>query len=206
MESDEFIAFHTDDERGVLTEARKGDDFFEVAKQEANLYIHPDDLEEYLKTLNRMFLSETLDHNKVYELTFRRIEKGTPFYVQMKISRMEDDERFIVLAISDVDELMRQRRAEERIQEERIVYARLHALTGNFIVVYVVDPETNRYREFSATDDYEKGFAQEKEGENFFDKVREVARVYNYPEDLPRFLTAFTKENMMEGNCSVVLL
>ena len=145
-----------------------------------------------------MFLSETLDHNKVYELTYRRIEKGTPFYVQMKISRMEDDERFIVLAISDVDELMRQRRAEERIQEERIVYARLHALTGNFIVVYVVDPETNRYREFSATDDYEKGFAQEKEGENFFDKVREVARVYNFPEDLPRFLTAFTKENMME--------
>ena len=197
METDEFIAFHTDDERGVLTEARRGDDFFERCKQEANLYIHPDDLDEYLKVMNRAFLSETLDHNRVFELTYRRIEKGTPFYVQMKISRMEDDARFVVLSISDVDELMRQRRAEERIQEERIVYARLHALTGNFIVVYVVDPETNSYREFSATDDYEKGFAQAKKGKNFFDKVREVASLYNYPEDLNRFLTAFTKENIL---------
>ena len=130
-------------------------------------------------------------------MTFRRIERETPFYVQMKISRMEDDDRIIVLAISDVDELMRQRRAEARIREERIVYARLHALTGNFIVVYVVDPETDRYREFSATDDYEKGFAQAKEGENFFGKVREVGSQYNYPEDLNRFLTAFTKENIL---------
>lgn len=121
MESEEFIAFHTDDARGVLSEARRGGAFFELCKQEANLYIHPDDLEAYLKTMNRAFLSETLDHTKVYELTFRRIEKGIPFYVQMKISRMEDDDRFIVFSISDVDELMRQRREEEKIQEERIV-------------------------------------------------------------------------------------
>lgn len=197
METDEFIAFHTDDACGVLNEARQGNDFFEAAMREANAFIHPDDLEVYLKTMNRDFLSETLRHNRVHELTFRRIERGTPFYVQMKISRMEDDERFIVFSISDVDELMRQRRAEEKIQEERIVYARLHALTGNFIVVYVVDPETNHYRQFSATVDYEKGFAQEKTGENFFDKVREVASVYNYPEDLNRFLTSFTKENIL---------
>jgi diguanylate cyclase (GGDEF)-like protein len=92
---------------------------------------------------------------------------------------------------------MRQRRLEERMQEERIVYARLHALTGNFIVVYVVDPETNHYREFSATDNYVESFAQAKEGEEFFDKVREVARLYNHPDDLNRFFTAFTKENIM---------
>ncbi|MBR3742041.1 MAG: EAL domain-containing protein [Clostridia bacterium] len=197
LDTDEFIAFHTDDERGVLSEARRGENFFEAANQEAKIYIHPDDLEEYLKVMNREFLSKTLNHAKVYELTFRRIERGTPFYVQMKISRMEDDPRFIVFAISDVDELMRKRREEEKIQEERVVYARLHALTGNFIVVYVVDPETDHYREFSATDDYEKGFAQEKTGEDFFGKVRDAACIFNYPEDLNRFLTSFTKENVL---------
>lgn len=120
-----------------------------------------------------------------------------PFYVQMKVSRMEDDKRYIVIAISDVDELMRQRRAEEQIKEERIVYARLHALTGNVICVYVVDPETNSYREFGATDDYVENFAQAKEGKDFFETVREVASLYNYPHDLKRFLSAFTKENIM---------
>ena len=110
---------------------------------------------------------------------------------------MEDDPRFLVIAVSDIDELMRKRRAEERIQEERIIYARLHAITGNFMVVYVVDPETGRYREFSATDNYVESFAQAKEGKNFFDKVREAAVVFNYPDDLNRFLTTFTKENVL---------
>ena len=41
----------------------------------------------------------------------------------------------------------------QRLRGERVIYARLHALTGNFICVYVVDPETDQYREFSATDD-----------------------------------------------------
>ena len=197
MESNEFSAYHTNDERGVLSELRSGTDFFELCKQEAKFYVHHDDLDEYIKTLDRTYLSETLVNSKMCELTYRRIDKGTPFYVQMKISRMEDDKRFLVLAIFDVDELMRQRQAEERIQEERIIYARLHALTGNFIVVYVVDPETDRYREFSATSDYEEKYAQAKEGTNFFDKVREVAKVYNHPDDLNRFLNAFTKENIL---------
>ena len=196
-DSGDYIEFHTDDERGVLKEARRGKRFFDGLEQEAKLYVHQADRAALLRAMDRSCLTEALDKNRVVELTYRRLKEGRSFYVQMKITRMEDDPRFIVIAVSDIDELMRQRRAEERIQEERIVYARLHALTGNFIVVYVVDPETNRYREFSATDNYEKGFAQAKEGEDFFEKVREAAIVFNYPEDLNRFLTTFTKENVM---------
>ena len=60
-----------------------------------------------------------------------------------------------------------------------------------------MDPETDRYREFSATDDYAESFAQAKEGTDFFGTVRDVARVYNYPGDLKRFLSVFTKENIL---------
>ena len=84
------------------------------------------------------------------------------------------------------------RREEERLQEERAVYARLQALTGNFIVVYVVDPETGNYREFSATDDFKENFAQAKEGSDFFDKVRKEAHAFNHPDDMERFLSAVT--------------
>ena len=85
----------------------------------------------------------------------------------------------------------------KRIEEERIIYARLHAITGNFIVVYVVDPETDGYREFSATDSYVETFAQAKDGTDFFGTVREAARRHNHPEDLDRFLSAFTKDNIL---------
>lgn len=88
-------------------------------------------------------------------------------------------------------------REEERLQEERAVYARLQALTGNFIVVYLVDPQTGNYREFSATDDYVESFAQAKDGADFFAKVRQEAPAFNHPDDLQRFLSAFTRENVM---------
>ena len=41
----------------------------------------------------------------------------------------------------------------KKVSDEATIYARLQAITGNFIVVYVVDPETNNYWEFSSTDD-----------------------------------------------------
>ena len=152
-------AGYTDESLGALAEARRGTDFFESCKRDAGQYVHPEDRETFVKTMNRDFLAEALEQSPVYEMTYRRILDGKPLCVRMRISRMADDPRFLVITVSDIDEWMRQRLAEERIQEERVVYARLHALTGNFIVVYVVDPETERYCEFSATDDYVESFA-----------------------------------------------
>ena len=56
------------------------------------------------------------------------------------------------------------RAAYDEARSANVIYARLNAITGNFICVYVIDPQTGRYREFSATDDYEESFAQAKEG------------------------------------------
>ncbi len=197
IDTDEFVDFHTDDQHGVLTEERRGSDFFESCIREAGIYVHPEDRESFVRAMNRKTLTESLAKNNRFEMTFRRIVDGKPLYVKMTITRMEDDKRYIVIAVSDIDELMKQRQAEEQIREERVVYARLHALTGNFICVYVVDPQTDRYREFSATDDYTDSFSQAKEGTDFFRTVREVAKTYNHPDDLDRFLMAFTKENVM---------
>ena len=95
-----------------------------------------------------------------------------------------------------LEENKRLKTACEKAQEELEIYARLHALTGSFIVVYVVDPETESYREFSATDDYTESFAQAKDGTDFFRTVREAASIFNHPDDLEWFLAAFTKENV----------
>ncbi len=197
MDTDEFIEFHTDDENGVLSEARRGADFFEGCERDAKYFVHSEDQAAFVQAMNRQFLEEALGRNKVFELVYRRIKGGDPFYVRMRVSRMEDDARFIVLAVADIDEQMKQRRIEERMMEERVIYARLHAITGNFICVYVVNPENDSYREFSATDDYVESFAQAKDGGDFFGTVREAARTFNYSEDLNRFLSIFTKENVM---------
>ena len=197
MDTDEFIEFHTDDDFGVLTEARRGADFFEGCGRDAKLFVHPDDQAAFVEAMDRDFLEDALEQTHIFELVYRRIKGGEPFYVRMRVSRMEDDDRIVVIAVADVDEQIKRRRAEERMIEERIVYARLHALTGNFICVYVVDPETGSYHEFSATDGYEASFAQAKEGVDFFATVRKAAQIFTHPNDMNRFFSVFTKENVM---------
>ena len=195
-ETGEFIEFHTDDEHGVLEEVRRGEYFFERCKYEVNSSVHQDDRESFLKTLDRENCLGDLDSNNVKELIYRRIKDGRTFYVMMKISRMEDDRRFIVIAVSDVDELVRQRKAEKRIEEEHVIYSRLHALTGNFICVYVADPETGSYREFSSVSQYEY-FNQPKSGTDFFEVLRDSARIYSHPDDRNRVLLMLTKEHIL---------
>ena len=197
MDTDEFIEFQTKDTYGVLNEVRRGSDFFESCKREAKLYVHQDDQAAFVKAMNRQFLEEALAGNKVYELTYRRIKGGDPFYVLMNVSRMEDDGRFIVIAVKNIDELVRQRRAELLREEERIIYARLHAIADIRMVVYVVDPETDNYHEFSASSNYEESLKLAKEGTGFFAAAREAARIYIHPDDLNRFLSVFTKKNIL---------
>ena len=196
LDTEEYTEYRTDDDTGTLTEVRRGWHFFETCRLEAEQVVHPDDRAMVISALDRKTLVAALDRNRTFVMTYRLISEGGPVYVSSRICRMQDDGRYIVLGVSDVDELMKQRRATERMKEEQIAYARLSALTGDFLCIYVVVPETGRYRDFSATQSYQS-FAQAKEGQDFFEKVREAARTYNHPDDLNRFLSAFTRENIM---------
>lgn len=198
MDTDTFIEYHTDDVLGVLTEARRGSDFFESCERDAKQFIHPEDQAAFTQAMDREFLTRALEKERVYELTYRKLRDGGCFYVSMRVTRSEDDPRVIVIAVSDIDELMKKREQEKRVQEERAIYARLHALTGNFICVYVVDPLTEHYREFSATNAYEKSFSQAKEGSDFFAVLRQAARVYAHPEDRERVIPMFNMDRVME--------
>lgn len=104
MDTNELIEFHTDDEHGVLSEVRKGRDFFEGCERDARLYVHPEDQEAFIKAMNRDFLEAALNASRMYEMTYRRIKGGRTFYVKMKVSRVEEDQNLIVIAVSEFDE------------------------------------------------------------------------------------------------------
>ena len=197
MDTGEYVEYHTDDAPGVLAEARRGTDFFESCEREAALYVHQEDREAFVRAMKPDFLTGALSGGRVFELVYRRIKGGAAFYVQMKVSLMEEDHRFIVVAVMDIDELMTKRLAEDRLREERAVYARIHALTGTFIVICVVDPETDRYRKFSSAAGAEGDLLPSKSGADFFGRVRKTAADYCHPEDLDRFLAAFTRERVL---------
>ena len=196
LDSEEFIEFQTDDESGTLTEARRGWHFFEQCMIDIEQAIYPDDRAIVREALDRKKLVKKLDRNKTVVVNYRLLQEERATYVSMRISRMTDDERYIVIGVMDVDEQMKQRHAAERMKEERIAYARLSALTGDYLCIYVVVPETGYYREFSASASYEKLF-QAKTGGDYFAATREAALSIIHPEDQNRFLSTFTRENIL---------
>lgn len=196
LDSEEYIEFQTDDESGTLTEARRGWHFFEQCMIDIEQAIYPDDRAIVREALDRKKLVKKLDRNKTVVVNYRLLQKDRATYVSMRISRMTDDERYIVIGVMDVDEQMKQRHAAERMKEERIAYARLSALTGDYLCIYVVVPETGYYREFSASASYEK-LVQAKTGGDYFAATREAALSIIHPEDQNRFLSTFTRENIL---------
>lgn len=196
LETEEFIEYLTDDENGLLSETRRGTDFFESCKIDAQEVVHRDDRVLFLNALDKETLLKNLNKNKTFIMTYRLLKDDRPMYVTMKISRMEDDDRFIIIGVSDVDDQIKQQKAAERMEEERIAYKRLNALTGDFLCVYVIDPESDYYREYSSSPGFDT-YNLPKEGKDFFGETIINSRNAIYPEDLERFVSQFSKEKVL---------
>ena len=196
LDSEEFIQYRSDEKSGDLQELRRGYHFFEECQTEAEELVYPDDRELVQKALDRRTLVKALERNRSFVLTYRLLQDGRPSYVTLKVSRMVDDDRFIILGLTDTDEQVKMSRAAERVREEQIAYGRINALAGDFLAVYVIDPESGRYREFSATKGYET-LEQAKEGTDFFGVTRKAAEKAVFPEDMNLFLSAVTEENVL---------
>jgi len=196
METEEYIEYQTGSENGALSEKRRGNDFFDSCKREANIYVYPDDRNNFVRAMDKGTLNAALGRSNSFMMSYRLITDKAPAYVNMKVSRMEDDERYIIVGITDIDEQVKQRRYAERLSEERIAYTRINALAGDFLCIYVIAPQSGFYREYSATDGFES-FSLPKEGMDFFATAREMGRKLVYPGDLERYLSVFTKENVL---------
>ena len=170
------------------------------------LYVHPDDRNRLVDGLNKDRLIEQLDKNGSLVMIYRLLPKNARVsselnfedstYVSLRVSRMEDDERYIVIGVSDVDEETKNRQMAARLKEESTAYARLSALSGEYICIYVVDPETGYYREYSSSNGFQM-FAIPKDGEGFFETSRREGRKVVYQDDLGLYLAMFTAENVL---------
>ncbi len=196
LDTQEFSEYHTDEDGGGLAEARRGQHFFAECQKNIRQRIYPDDRENIARLMNRDTLLANLRKTPHFMVTHRIIRNGAPCYVSMKISRMKDDDRFIVIGVTNIDEQIKHQRAMEQIREDHVAYTRLSALTGDFICVYVVNSATDAYREYRSPEKYED-LCLPKEGLNFFEHARQRILDYIFPEDLGRFLSLFVKEGIM---------
>ena len=196
LNTEEFISYQTDDENGTLIENRRGFHFFEECMDIIDEHVFEEDQESVKNTMDRLTLVEHLDQENTFMMTFRLKGEQEPGYVSMKITRMQDDDRFIIIALTDVSEQMKEHNAAAKMREEQIAYNRISALAGEFFSIYLVNPKDGSYREFSATSRFEN-FERFKEGEDFFSDSRVKAEKMLYPEDLGLFMSTITMEKVL---------
>lgn len=198
LETDSFIEYHSDVNKTDLLVERRGEDFFNQSRIDAKEVIYTEDQEEFLDSFHKDKILEALDEDRSYTITYRMLSDNHPTYFNMKISRMEDDDKHIIVGVSNIDAQMRMQEVNERLKQESITYNRISALAGNYICIYTVDPVTDNYLEYSATKDYE-GLGLDKEGKDFFKKAIKDGNKNVYAADIDRFNSAFTKENVLNS-------
>ena len=111
-DTEEFTEYRKGEESGALEEVRRGWHFFSDCKVELSESVCPDDKEAFLAAMNRKRLMKALAHKDTFVMTYMRLVRGKPVYVSMKISRMENDEQFIIIGFMDVDAEMREAMAQ----------------------------------------------------------------------------------------------
>ena len=114
----------------------------------------------------------------------------------LRASVIGDEKEEYRIMLQEADRRMEQRLAEERALEEHTAFTRISALGGEYLSIYIVDPETEHYHEYSANTAY-KSFGLPAEGEDFFNLTKALSRSLVYRKDLKRFMHAFTRENVL---------
>lgn len=195
-ETDEYIEYRAFDKNAELALVTKSEDFFNASYRDAQEVIYEEDRSEFLSKFTKENLLRTLDGQNAFVLIYRLMIDGKPQYVSMKVNRMKEDMRHIVIGVKNIDASMKERQAANRIKQEQATYTRVNALSAEFIAIYSIDPETCQYEQYSSNLMYD-GLGIRTSGENFFEESRMNAQKVIYHEDLEKFNAMFTRANVL---------
>lgn len=175
---------------------RHGEDFFHASRKDALNLIYKDDRDAFIEMFRKEKILAKLDEQGTFTHTYRLLSEGEPIYVSMKVMRMQHDRNHIIIGVRNVDAIIQQRIMLEKIRRNESILSRIMALSGNYICMYTVEPETEDYVEFSASDSY-KGLGFANNGTQFFKKATQNARMVILPEDQDLFFKHFTREEVL---------
>ena len=141
--------------------------------------VHPDDYEKTLTLIGEQ-IEQSEDHMDYCE--YRIIQKREKIVSKIVSQQAEFD------ALSE---------SFQKIHAENLTFSRVaQALATDYFSIYIVDPDTNRFVEYSANDAYDE-LGMEKSGEDFFSLSRRNMERLIYPEDKERFMAVFVKERIL---------
>ena len=198
MDTDEFVDFHTGDRRGVLTEARRGKDFFKTVREDAVKCSHPDDLNRFLAAFTKENVMAEIQENGIFTLVYRVMADGSPLHVRMDAAVVEEKEGArLIVGLNDIEAQHRQQEIDQETARQKEVYNQIaSSLAGQYDTLYYINLEDNTYSEISSTDEFKK-LNVPATGNDFFAESRRSIGKYVHPEDKAKVMAIHYKDVML---------
>ena len=115
MLTEEFIEYSSALEYQELKVEKSGDGFFEDCRKNLIRLVHPDDLKKALSVWEKDCLQKKLANGKSFSVNYRLMFDNNAVYINCKVIRMTgEDEGYILIAISNVDEQVRREQEYEQ--------------------------------------------------------------------------------------------
>ena len=181
----------------IMSSERHGENFFTGEMKNANQLVCEEDREMFKSIFTIENIKKELSEQGRFSIDYRIQKDGKVIYVNMKVMRMNGGKNLII-ALSNVDSQVKQKKLAEQAQQERLIYSRLMSLSGDFICMYVVNPETEEFTEYSVSEDYSK-LNLPKGGTDFFEITRTNSAKVLHPDDVEAFQKDFYKETVMDA-------
>ena len=174
--------------------------------------VHPDDYERITASINKQ-VAESSDHMDYAEYRIIRKDKAVRWvddyghylntstyggiytvFISDITEKHEQIQSNIATQMATIEAL---NEALKKVHVEHITFSKIaQALAGDYFSIYVVDPETDNFVQYSASKEYEK-LGIENSGEDFFNQTRNNIEKLIYPDDRIRFMSVFTKQNVL---------
>ena len=198
LETGDYIEYGSRTEAGHRAKETEGTDFFGESQKNARIYIYSEDQQRFADALVRDTLISEVDKHGHFVMEYRLLIDGQPVYVSLKATRSIEDDHHIIIGVNNIDTQVRDRIAAQHAVEDHRAYMRFSALNNNLIVLYLIDPETGQYNEYTFKSFYDE-FGLNKTGDDFFRAAYDDSHKVIHPEDQDLFHSQFTKDNVLSS-------
>ncbi len=195
INTDNYTQYSSSQQYAELGLRIGGEDFFTSTQQDIKYVVHPEDYPMVSERLQKERLIEDLREAGSVSFTYRQLLGGKTQYVRLLAFLQKKRDDRIVLAVRNIDALVRRENAAAVEAETYSHIAR--ALASRYEVIYYIDLESNAYTEYSSSEQYAK-LGVRTRGKDFFAACVRDIRKYIYPDDVPGLLKQLEKENLLK--------
>lgn len=195
LDTEKFVEYGSGESYDDLAIERHGEDFFAQCHQEKIRLIYEDDRESFTQNFTKEKIVEALDKRGVFTFSARFYEKGKPVYIHMKAVRIRENSNSIIIGVSNIDSQKKKQEYFERIREEQLTFSRIAALSGNYLLIFTVDPFTGEYSTY-ASDKTMKRSGIPDTGDRFLEKFKKAVEIMVYSEDKENLLEELTMDKI----------